>query len=66
MDEQESKASNAMDEAADKAALVLDEILASATPSAEKVMGWWKANYMTAGHKRLGRILVIKAKALGL
>jgi hypothetical protein len=66
VDKQDKEAPNDMDLAADEALITLDEILASATPSAEKVMGWWKANYMTAGHKRLGRILVIKAKALGL
>jgi len=26
------------------------------------VAGWWKTHYLTAGHKRLGRLLVAQAK----
>jgi len=66
VDKQDKEAPNDMDLAADEALITLDEILASATPSAEKVLGWFKANYLAAGHKRLGRILVAHAEELGL
>ncbi len=32
--------------------------------TADKLTIWFEAWYMTAGHKRLGRILVARAKAL--
>ena len=34
-----------------------------ANGSAKDVVTWWAANYKTAGHKRLGRVLVKMAKA---
>jgi hypothetical protein len=50
-----------MDAAAEVAAAELTKLLKPLTPAerkgAEVVIGWWKANYMKAGHKRLGRII---------
>lgn len=50
-----------MDAAAEVAAADLAKALKALSPAerkgADAVIAWWKANYMTAGHKRLGRIV---------
>lgn len=43
----------------DKAAIEAQNDLANVDPvHVEAVAAWWKKWYLTAGHKRLGRILV--------
>lgn len=34
------------------------ELLANPNWTAKEIAAWWKRWYMTAGHKRLGRVLV--------
>ena len=48
----------AMDAAAEKAAKELDDIEPGAV---EEVANWVKRNYLNAGYKRLGRVLVKRA-----
>ena len=48
----------AMDKAAEEAAKELDNLEPN---TVEEVANWYKANYMKAGHKRLGRLLVKKS-----
>ena len=60
--------SGPFDEAAEKASKELEALLATSLreelAGIKKICEWWKDYYMTAGHKRLGRILVQKAKEL--
>jgi hypothetical protein len=49
-----------MDEAAAEARTKLEKNIGSW--SALDVAAWWKESYMSAGHKRLGRILVDLAR----
>lgn len=59
---------NSFDEAANIAAEHLEELVQEYTPKersgALSIMEWFASNYRQAGHKRLGRILVQKAKDL--
>jgi hypothetical protein len=50
-----------MDEAADKAKAEFDKLSQHVTVPMAR---WWFNNYMAAGHKRLGRIMVAHAKAM--
>lgn len=53
--------SSAFDAAALQAKGAWDKMLAEMKPeeraAAIKIQGWWKSWYMTAGHRRLGRII---------
>ena len=49
-----------MDEAAKEAKADLGNC--TSEKSVSEIAAWWKKWYMTAGHKRLGRILVTIAK----
>jgi hypothetical protein len=59
--------SAAFEQAADEAKEDFRKIFVSMTPEeekgAKKVAMWFKAHYLKAGHKRLGRILVEIAKS---
>jgi hypothetical protein len=47
----------------DEAAAVAAEELKKLPPNEVKVVAdWWAKHYMSAGHKRLGRLLVAVAK----
>jgi len=52
---------NSFDVAAEKARKDLDDMYRAFSPEEKKValkiFAWWKNNFMSAGHKRLGRIL---------
>ena len=56
------------DEAATLAADHLEELMTDLTPKervgAKTIADWFASNYIKAGHKRLGRILVRKSKDL--
>jgi hypothetical protein len=49
-----------MDVAAEKAAEKLDSLVKDPQlgPGIKALSSWWKDNYMTAGHRRLGRKLL--------
>lgn len=50
-----------MDTAAQQAKENLEDLLASGgldEATVKRIAGWWKDWYRTAGHKRLGRIIV--------
>ena len=49
-----------MDKAAEEAAGQLSNMPAEHVAT---VANWWRANYMSAGHKRLGRVLAGKSKS---
>lgn len=50
-----------MDDAAEVAIKELEKL----DPQAVRVVAdWWKSNYMSAGHKRLGRKLLAKATSI--
>ena len=51
----ESKLSASMDRAAEEAAREIESIDKGAVKA---VAEWWARHYMSAGHKRLGRILL--------
>lgn len=57
---------SAFDAAADKARQELENMLKEMTPEERKgairITHWFKQNFMDAGHKRLGRIMVDIAK----
>lgn len=53
--------------AMDAAAKEAEKILSKMDPKVQKAFAkFWADNYLKAGHKRLGRLLVGKAKELGL
>lgn len=54
-----------MDSAAVLAKAEILDVLQRDQPSADDVITWFAANYMRAGHKRLGRILVAISKERG-
>lgn len=62
------KEEKAFDPAAmDAAAKVAEKAFDKLDPKVQKEMAkFWATNYLGAGHKRLGRMLVKKAKELGL
>lgn len=60
MAEQDEKM-KAMDAAAEQAGVDLRKMSQHVTTP---VARWWKDNYLKAGHKRLGRVLVAFAKAM--
>jgi hypothetical protein len=60
MTEQEAKMA-AMDAAAEAAGVELRKMSQHVTTP---VARWWQKNYVKAGHKRLGRVLVAFAKAM--
>ena len=49
------------DEAAERAKVEFDEMVKAMTPEQKeaitKIQAWWKSWFMSAGHKRLGRII---------
>ena len=51
----------AMDEAAEVAEKELDVLRGDQPEAVEVVTAWFKANYMKAGYKRLGRIICGKS-----
>jgi len=50
---------NSFDEAA---AVAAEELKKLPTDQVKVVADWWAKHYMSAGHKRLGRLLVAVAK----
>ncbi len=53
---------NSFDVAAEKASAEFQQVLEKMSPEARKeilnVQNWWKKWFMSAGHKRLGRIIM--------
>jgi len=49
---------NQFEVAAEQAAKELDELIKKLdAKTVKELAGWWKRNFMKAGHKRLGRII---------
>jgi len=61
MDEKAAKL-KVMDDAAEEAKKELLENIEQW--SAKDLIAWWARRYLTAGHKRLGRVLVAISKSL--
>lgn len=50
-----------MDQAAEESRAALREIFKQNPKVAAPLAAWWKDNYLKAGHKRLGRVLMGEA-----